>query len=95
MSLANETLNFRTASGVEQRYKTPTENIAEDINGARQDPIGLGFLFDRGIEPWWSPGTMWTPGLDQAKITALFNSKVDSLYVWSKQNTEQIGRAHV
>lgn len=90
MSLATQALNFRTASGVEQRYKAPTENIAEDINGARQDPIGLGFLFDRGIEPWWAPGATFTPGLDQAKITALFGSKVDSLYVWAKQNTEQV-----
>jgi hypothetical protein len=90
MHLANQSLNFRTASGIEQRYKSPTENIAEDINGSRQDPIGLGWLFDRGIEPWWAPASTWTPGLDQAKITALFGSRVDSIFVWAKQNTEQV-----
>jgi len=90
LMVTRQKLNFANAGGVEQRYKSPTDNIAEDINCARQDPVGNGWLFDRGLEPWWQPGSTWTPGLDTAKITALFGRTVDSLFVWSKQSTEEI-----
>ena len=90
MSLAKSKLSFGNVAGVETRYVPPTQNAADDITHARVDPDGGGFLFDRGIEPWWDPGTTFTPGLDTALIQALFVDKVDSLYIWAKQNTEQV-----
>ena len=90
MALSREKITFENLSGIEQRWKAPQMNAADDVTAARVDPLGGGWLFDRGIEPWWDPGTSFTPGLNTALITALFVEKVDSLYVWSKQNTEQI-----
>jgi hypothetical protein len=90
MALSRKKITFENLSGIDQRWKAPQMNAADDVTAARVDPLGGGWLFDRGIEPWWDPGTSFTPGLDTALITALFVEKVDSLYVWSKQNTEQI-----
>lgn len=87
---SKQKLTFDSLAGVEQRWKAPTLNAADDISTARIDPNGGGWLFDRGIEPWWDPGSTFTPGLDQDTIKSLFVDKVDSIYVWSKQNTEQV-----
>lgn len=83
-------LSFNNLAGIEQRWQAPTQNAADDVTAARVDPQGGGWLFDRGIEPWWNPESSFTPGLDQTKFKQLFNSKVDALFVWAKQNTEQV-----
>lgn len=88
--LAKKSIQFENAAGIEQRWKAPTPNAADDITAARYDPQGGGWLFDRGIEPWWDQGTAFTPGLDTELIRDLFVDKVDSLFVWAKQNTEQV-----
>jgi len=88
--LAKKQLKFENLPGIEQRWRAPSVNAADDITAARVDPLGGGWLFDRGIEPWWDPGTTFTPGLDQDLIKSLFVEKVDSLFVWAKQNTEQV-----
>lgn len=90
MALSRKKITFENLAGIEQRWKSPTMNAADDITHARVDPLGGGWLFDRGIEPWWDPGTTFTPGLNTSLINALFVNKVDALFVWSKQNTEQI-----
>ena len=88
--IAKKSLQFENLPGLEQRWRAPSTASADDITAARVDPLGGGWLFDRGIEPWWDPGTTFTPGLNQSVIEDLFVDKVDSLFVWAKQNTEQI-----
>jgi hypothetical protein len=94
--LAKKSIKFENIAGIEQRWKAPTANAADDVTAARVDPRGGGWLFDRGIEPWWdaggktsSPNSVTIPG-PTSKIADLFVDKVDSLFVWSKQNTEQV-----
>ena len=83
-------ISFNNLGGIEQRWHAPVQNAADDITAARVDPLGGGWLFDRGIEPWWNPGTSFTPGLDTTLFKKLYESKVDALFVWAKQNTEQV-----
>lgn len=90
MSLARDKITFENVGGIDMRHAPPTQNAADDITHTRTDPDGGGFLFDRGIEPFWDPGATFTPGLDTALIQALFVDKIDSLYIWAKQNTEQV-----
>ena len=94
--LAKKKVTFENLAGIEQRWKAPTPNAADDVTAARVDPRGGGWLFDRGIEPWWDPGgDYFNPGevtipSPTSVIEDLFVDKVDSLFVWSKQNTEQV-----
>jgi len=88
--LAKKKITFENIAGIEQRWKAPTPNAADDVTAARVDPRGGGWLFDRGIEPWWDPGSSLTLPSPTSKIADLFVDKVDSLFVWSKQNTEQV-----
>lgn len=90
MAQSKQSLKFESLAGIEQRWKAPTLNAADDISFSRVDPNGGGWLFDRGIEPWWDPGTLFTPGLNDGLIEDIFVDKVDSLFIWAKQNTEQI-----
>jgi len=87
--LATKTFRAPAAGGVEQRYKTSDQNVAEDIVNARQDIIGGGWLFDRGLESWWDPGAQLTPGLDTAAFQKYFVDPVDALYVWVRSGGEQ------
>lgn len=88
--LATKTFRAPAAGGVEQRYKSSDQNVAEDIVNARQDIVGGGWLFDRGIEPWWNPGAQLTPGLDTAAFQKYFVDPVDALYVWVRSGGEQV-----
>lgn len=88
--IAKKSIEFENSAGIEQRWRAPSPNAADDITHARVDPRGGGWLFDRGIEPWWDPGATFLAGTNTSIIKSLFVDKVDSLFVWSKQNTEQV-----
>ena len=92
MSGTLATRNFRAddAGGVDQRFKGAPPQSAEDIVNARIDPVGGGWLFDRGLESWWDPSPTLTPGLDTTKFDTYFVQPIDSIYVWQKQYTEQV-----
>jgi len=89
-TLATKTFKSPAAGGVEQRYKSADMNVAEDIVNARVDTVGGGWLFDRGIEPWWNPRTQLTPGLSVSDFTAYFVDPIDALYVWVRGGGEQV-----
>jgi hypothetical protein len=83
-----KSLKFIKASGLDQNWKGEI-GYADDIVNARIDPDGLGWLFDRGIEPWWDPKLTMTVIGTNTQITQYLGSTIDSCYVWTKQNTEQ------
>lgn len=84
-----KSLKFIQAMGVDQRWKGEIGS-ADDIVNARIDPDGLGWLFDRGLEPWWDPKTTMTVVGSTTQHTQYLGSAIDSCYVWTKQNTEQV-----
>ncbi len=88
MSVRNKTKRFVTFGGQDQRWKGEVGG-ADKIVNMRVDPKGLGWLADRGLEPWWDPksGTSIT-GAPQTLIDKL-GSNVDSCFVWTKQNSGQ------
>ena len=89
-TLATRTFRSPAAGGVEQKYKSADMNVAEDIVNARVDPVGGGWLFDRGIEAWWNPRNSLTPGLSVTDFEAYFVNPIDSLYVWARGGGEQV-----
>ena len=89
MSIKGNEIKFTKAPDIDQVSKDPSGG-AEDIRNFRVDPNGGGWLADRGLESWWSafaesPLQMAKTGFEYTFLT----EKVDRLFVWSKQNTEQ------
>ena len=87
MSLKHKTYNNIEAAGLDQRYKGEIGK-ADSISNFRRDPEGGGWLSDRGIEPWWNPGTS-TFNFPITGADPFLSEKIDSIYVWTKQNGEQ------
>lgn len=88
MAVKSLSQKFNKAAGIDQGWKAPL-GTAEDIFNFRFDPSG-GWLCDRGIEPWWDPSPSFQVQEANALIqTALLGSKVDSLFVWTKQGSNQ------
>jgi hypothetical protein len=88
MSATGKRIKFVPALGVDQRWITDIGS-AEDITPARVDPDGLGWRFDRGLEPWWDPGSSFSIAGNASTINR-YTSEIDSCFVWAKQNTEQV-----
>lgn len=88
MAAIDKQAKFIPASGLDQRWNGEF-GFADNIINARVDPQGLGWLFDRGLEQWWDMGSSISVTASAAALTGLFGSTIDSVYVWSKQNTEQ------
>ena len=86
MSIKGTKQSFRTAQGIDQRWATETGG-AEVIKSARQDPTGFGWLFDRGIEPWYN---YKSATLQIGDATPYLDTTIDSVFVWSKQSTGQV-----
>lgn len=84
MSLGSPT-NFVRPKGLDRRLKGELGG-ADIIKNARWDNE-TGWRFDRGIEPWWMPTSTFT--FADSNIYRL-NTPVDALFVWTKQNTEQL-----
>ena len=87
MSVKYKTYNNIEAAGLDQRYKGEIGK-ADSISNFRRDPEGGGWLSDRGIEPWWNPGTS-TFNFPITGADPFLSEKIDSIYVWTKQNGEQ------
>ena len=88
MSVKRKTLRFIPFGGVNQKYKADLGG-ADSIVNMRVDDRGLGWIADRGLEPWWSPDTSVSVlGNASTQVQALA-SKVDSCYVWTKKSTKQ------
>ena len=88
MAVKTLSQKFNKAAGIDQSWKAPL-GTAEDIFNFRFDPKG-GWLCDRGIEPWWDPSPSFQVSEATALIqTALLGAKVDSLFVWTKQGSNQ------
>jgi hypothetical protein len=88
MAVKSLYVKFNKASGINQALKAPL-GTAEDIANFRLDPQG-GWLCDRGIEPWWDP----SPSFQVSELipqiqTAILGEKVDSLFIWTKQGSNQ------
>lgn len=88
MAASGNRVKFIPANGTDQRWKTNL-GAAEDITPARIDPEGLGWLFDRGIEPWWDPGSSLAIVASASTLANYLGAEINSCFVWSKQNTEQ------
>lgn len=88
MAAGGKVVKFITAGGIDQRWK-PELGTAEDITCARVDPDGLGWLFDRGLEPWWDPGSSLSITASVGTLASYLGGEIVSTFVWSKQNTEQ------
>lgn len=87
MSVKYKTYNNIEAGGLDQRYKGEIGK-ADSVSNFRRDPEGGGWLSDRGIEPWWNPGTA-TFNFPITGADPFLSEKIDSIYVWTKQNGEQ------
>lgn len=88
MSVKRKTIKFQTFKGQDQRWKGELGG-ADAVVNMRVDDEGLGWIADRGLEPWWDPGaTVDVPSFNPG-TTELLGSSVDSCYVWTKQNTGQ------
>jgi hypothetical protein len=89
MSATGTRIKLIPAKGIDQRWKSELGS-AEDISCARIDPNGLGWLFDRGLEPWWDPAASVSIVGTASTIASYIGSEIVSCFVWSKQNTEQV-----
>jgi len=81
---------FVKAGGIDQNLKSPL-GTAEDISAFRVHEQG-GWICDRGIEPWWDPSPSFQVGgeIVNTVIDTLLGAKVDSLFVWTKQSSNQV-----
>ena len=88
MAVKGNIVKFSNAPDIDQNWKDSSGG-AEDIRNFRVDPYGLGWLCDRGIEPWWRAPNPYN-GQDAIGFPKYWlGSKIDSFYIWNKQNTEQ------
>jgi len=86
MSVKGNKTAFTRARGIDQLWASET-GAAEDIVSARIDPTGFGWRFDRGIEPWYDySGATLGIGMSAPYLT----TKMDSMFVWTKQQTGQV-----
>lgn len=88
MSIKGNIIKFTNAPDLDQNW-IDSSGGAEDIRNFRQDPDALGWLADRGLEPWWRAPATYSGQPQTAFIRSLLEEKVDSFYIWNKQNTEQ------
>jgi hypothetical protein len=90
MAVKSISVKFNKAGGINQALKAPL-GTANDIINFRKHPTE-GWLCDRGIEPWWDQSPSFT--VSGEIITnvqqALLGEKFDSLFVWTKQSTNQV-----
>lgn len=86
MAVKGNVVKFSNAPDLDQNWKDSAGG-AEDIRNFRVDNDGLGWLCDRGLEPWWKAPASFT-GQPVAN-SYLFEKKIDAFYIWNKQNTEQ------
>jgi len=88
MAVKGQILKFSTAPAIDQRWKESTGG-AEKIQNFRIDPSGDGWLADRGLEPWFDfSGKEISPS--QLLTNKIFEAKVDSQFIWTKQSTGQV-----
>ena len=86
MSVKGTKTAFTKASGIDQLWASET-GAAENISSARIDPAGFGWLFDRGIEPWYNYSDA---NMSIGLATPYLDTKMDSMFVWTKQQTGQV-----
>jgi hypothetical protein len=91
MAVKGKVVKFSTAPDIDQNWKDLTGG-AEDIRNFRVDTNGLGWLCDRGIEPWWRAPVSYTNQANTVNSLqrAWLEKRVDSFFVWNKTNTEQV-----
>ena len=88
MAVKGQILKFSNAPAIDQRWKESTGG-AEKIQNFRIDPSGDGWLADRGLEPWFDfSGKDISPS--QLLTNQIFQAKVDSQFIWTKQSTGQV-----
>ena len=86
MSVKGTKTAFSRAAGINQEWASESGGAAE-IKSARIDPSGFGWLFDRGIEPWFN---YIDANMNIGDAIPYLSAKMDSMYVWTKQNTGQV-----
>lgn len=88
MAVKRKTIRFTPFAGQDQRWKGELGGASQIIN-MRVDDAGLGWVADRGLDPWWDPkASVVVNGPISTQIDFLVN-KVDSCYVWNKQGENQ------
>lgn len=90
MAVKGISVKFNKAQGINQALKAPL-GTAEDIINFRKHPTE-GWLCDRGIEPWWDQSPSFNVGGEIITNVqqALLGEKFDSLFVWTKQSSNQV-----
>jgi hypothetical protein len=90
MAVKGISVKFNKAQGINQALKAPL-GTAEDIINFRKHPTE-GWLCDRGIEPWWDQSPSFNVGGEIISDVqrALLGEKFDSLFVWTKQSSNQV-----
>jgi len=86
MPIRSGSIRFTGITKIDQRWKD-SDGSAERISPVRIDPAGDGWLFDRGIEPW---KTFAGSQILESEVSPYLDTKIDSLFIWTKQSTGQV-----
>lgn len=86
MAIKSKIIKFKQAPAIDQRF-VETSGAAQSIKNFRIDPMGDGWLADRGLEPWKDLSGAQILGTE---VSPYLDKKIDSLYVWAQQGTGQV-----